>query len=459
MAKFPIAVQDVVARELIITEKSANPVRKEPFYHYLPQGVDLPVIHVDISLLVYRMANWRTRTKQLDYVHREQLDHDYFQAREEDIAAQRVQHEILIEFANRGRGETIIPIMQKLKQDRRQMESLLVTSTGVVVNGNRRLAGMRELFADEPGNYPFNPVEVAVLPPGLTSQDLKKIEFQLQMQQETKLPYDWAIQCLSVRELAESGVGHEEIKHMMRLSRLEDVQVMITRLNEAEMYLADYLGTPENYAAIERQEQQFIELQKAMDKKQDGGEKELARKMCYVITKHSRELETRAYDFKIAFGNKTNEVAERLADRMNIDLPEQNAAPEPVPADANASGDGDGAADDDMFGDAADATSAAARFEPVRQLLADRDRSQQLAEAIADICVEIREENQDEEDAKRPLKMVKKARSALAAVEIDKAGDATIDDIKAELGQIIGMAEALLSQTEETVEEAQAGQS
>jgi hypothetical protein len=162
------------------------------------------------------------------------------------VSAQRVQHEILIEFANRGRGESVIPIMQKLRQDRRQMESLLVTSTGVVVNGNRRLAAMRELFADEPGSYPFQLVEVAVLPKSVTPPDLKKIEFQLQMQQETKLPYDWAIQCLSVRELAESGVSQEEIQHMMRLTRVEDIQAMINRLNEAEMYLSDYLQTPED---------------------------------------------------------------------------------------------------------------------------------------------------------------------------------------------------------------------
>ena len=140
----------------------------------------------------------------------------------------------------------------------------------------------------------FSILEVAVLPKTVTPPDLKKIEFQLQMQQETKLPYDWAIQCLSVRELADSGVSHEEIQHMMRLAKVEDVQAMITRLNEAELYLSDYLQTPEDYSAIERQEQQFIELQRAIDRKSDAAEKELARKMCYVITRHSRELEKRA---------------------------------------------------------------------------------------------------------------------------------------------------------------------
>lgn len=431
MALFNVAVQDIASREHLITEKCANPERSEPFYHYLPQAVQLPVIHVEIALPVYRMANWRTRIKQFAHIRREQLEHEYFQSGEEDVGAQRVQHEILVEFANRGRGESIIPIMQKLRQDRRQMEYLLVTSTGVVVNGNRRLAAMRELFVEDPGSYPFQLIEVAVLPKGVTGGDLKKIEFQLQMQQETKLPYDWAIQCLSVRELAQSNVNHEEIKHMMRLTRVEDVQAMINRLNEAELYLSDYLQQPEDYAAIERQEQQFIELQRAVDRKSDAVEKELARKMCYIITKHSRELETRAYDFKVAFGKKTKEVAERLAERMSIELPSEE----------NGSAGDD---NDDIFADDASAQTAA-RYEPVRQLLSDASQSEPLADAIADICVEIKEETQGEHDAKKALKQVKRAKQLLWSVNINNAGPDTVADIRTELEAIREVTEELLA--------------
>ncbi|CAN5434978.1 hypothetical protein BH09SUM1_BH09SUM1_28120 [soil metagenome] len=436
MVIFSVQVQDIAAREHIITGKCRTPIRREPFYHHLSAGMDLSVINVDMSLPIYRMANWRTRTKQLDYVHRENLPHEYFQRGEEDIGPQRVQHEILVEFANRGRGETIIPIVQKLKKDRRQMEPLLVTSSGVVVNGNRRLAAMRELSAEAPGIYPFNPVQVQVLPPGLTSQELQKIEFQLQMQQETKLPYDWAIQCLSVRELAEAGTTHPEIIHMMRLDKPSEVQDMINRLNEAELYLSEYLKTPENYSAIEKQEQQFFELQKALDRKTDAGEKELARKMCHVLTKHSRDLDTRVYDFKIAFGTKVREVAERLAERMDIDLPAEVGSVSGSTADAQ---------EDDIFANE-EAAQGGARLGVVRQILSDVDRSQELAEAIADICVEIKEESRGDEDARKPLKLVKKAKSQLSSVVLQNASRETIADIRAELSEVIAIAQTLLAQ-------------
>lgn len=438
MAMYNVNVQDIRLREHLIKERCKNPIRSERFHQYPVQGGTLPVINVDVGLPLYRMANWRTRTKQLEHIHREGLSHDYFQCGEEDVGPQRVQHEILIEFAKRGRGDKIVPIMQALMQDRRQTETLLVTSSGVVVNGNRRLAAMRELFAEDPGKYPFDPLEVAVLPAELTALDLKKIEFELQMQQETKLPYDWIIQCLSVKELADSGLSHQEIMHRARLSRVEDVQAMINRLNEAELYLSDYLKAPEDYAAVERQEQQFIELQKALQRKSDVGEKELARRMCYVITKHSRELETRAYDFKIAFGKETKEVAARLAERLNLELPGQSSAPTTSSAEA----------EDDVFSDDGE-MSTTVRFEPVRKILSDPSRSKELADTIADICEEIKEEQRDEAGAKKPLNQVKRAKTILAGVDIDKAGDDTIDDIQSELGQVIELAKGLLQRTQD----------
>jgi hypothetical protein len=83
-------------------------------------------------------------------------------------------------------------------------------------------------------------------------------------------------------------------------------------------------------------------------------------------------------------------------------------------------------------------------------MLANPEFSEQLADAIADICEEIKEEQRDEAGAKKPLTQVKRARSLLAAIEIARASDDTIDDIRSELGQLIALAEGLLEQTEKT---------
>jgi DNA mismatch repair ATPase MutS len=154
--------------------------------------------------------------------------------------------------------------------------------------------------------------------------------------------------------------------------------------------------------------------------------------MCYVITKHSRELETRAYDFKIAFGKRTKQVAERLAERMNVDLADENS-------------DDDGGANDDIFSDETTAQTAA-RFEPVRQLLSDITQSETIADAIADICVEIKEETQGEQDSKKALKQVKQAKRLLWSVNIEKAGADTLVQVRSDLQEIDQVVDELLAQ-------------
>src|SRR5258708_5972950 len=140
--------------------------------------------------------------------------------------------------------------------------------------------------------------------------------------------------------------------------------------------------------------------------------------MCYVITKHSRELETRAYDLRLAFGTKTKEVAERLAERLDIDLPDA-----PV-------GDHKPDDDDDIFGGKGESSLVSIRYEPIKVVLSKKSQSKKLAEAIKEICSELRSEYEDQDKARRALDEVKKVRRALSRIDVDTAGKNTLDEIK-----------------------------
>jgi len=210
---------------------------------------------------------------------------------------------------------------------------------------------------------------------------------------------------------------------------------MIDQLAEAEMYLTEYIGNADAYEAIEHQEQQFTELQKALDKKTDQGEKELARKLCYVITKHSREFETRAYDIRLAFGAKTKEVAERLAERLEIELP-----------DASGTAKSAGGDKDDIFGDDGETSPDALRYAPIKKALAKKSQSKMLAEAIKEILTEIRSEDEDEDKARRPLKEVKKVRQMLGRIDLDSAGKNTLGELQTELEQIAAIVKTMIKQ-------------
>jgi len=334
-----IRVRDIAARRQEIEQKRQNPLGYRAFYEHRPEGEQLPLITVELATPVYRMANYRTKTRQLSYVHRSALPADYFETGEEDVQAQRVQHELLLELAKTGSGIQIKLILEALQVDQVQTEPLLLTLDGVVVNGNRRLAAMRELFQEDPARYQcFQNVQAMVLPE-VTGNDVRRIEVKLQMRPETRLPYDWTDQALAVRDLQLRGIHKSEIVTLMRLAKDSDVDVIAERLSEAEIYLADFLGSREEYGAVGDQEQQFIELQKGLRTKTSAAEKELARKLCHVVTRHSRELGTRAYDCRLAYGAKTVEVATRLAERLDVDATPVTGAPV---ADGSA---------DDLFGD------------------------------------------------------------------------------------------------------------
>jgi hypothetical protein len=129
---------------------------------YEDKNTSLSVITLDIGLPIYRMANGRTQTDQLAYIADAKSDPTFFSAHEEDVAAQRAQHKILSILADTG-TESIMPISEELGRTG-QTEPILITPAGVVVNGNRRLAAMRELYAS--GDHPkFETVECEVLPP------------------------------------------------------------------------------------------------------------------------------------------------------------------------------------------------------------------------------------------------------------------------------------------------------
>ena len=118
----------------------------------------------------------------------------------------------LVDLANQGQGDSIQPISEALEGSRIQTDPLLILPNGVVLNGNRRLAAMRELFEERPGEFPtFSQVEVLVLPEGIDGREERRIETRLQMARETRLPYDWISQALVVRDMQESGMSDTEI--------------------------------------------------------------------------------------------------------------------------------------------------------------------------------------------------------------------------------------------------------
>lgn len=210
--------------------------------HYVPfrDGYcETPVAMVGDGLLLYRADNGRLFAELIAAgVSREQKG---------DAAQQQVLHELLLEKAEDPDG----PIFDELERHAKQTEPLLIAADGVIVNGNRRLASMRELRARDPERFAcFATIMVAVLPDTLTHEDMEFIETALQLAPDLKLDYSWTNRRLKLRDHVERlPMGEEAILAAYRFDDASAIDRELAELALAESYMR-YAGAPGDYALV-----------------------------------------------------------------------------------------------------------------------------------------------------------------------------------------------------------------
>jgi len=426
---YQIAVKDIAVRTQTIAAKCDAADQVETFYQHTVPSINLPVIDIELGLPIYRLANYRTQTEQMSHVRTKHLSEEFFKNGQENLSAQQAQHSILVEFSKLGSGDSIIPIYGVLQEGRQQNESLLITREGVVVNGNRRLAAMRELYAAEPHAYPaFTSVRAKVLPAGLTAIEIKRIETRLQMTPQTLLPYDWINEALAIRDLKSLGLSNAEIVAEMKLSDSNVAQEALDQLAEAELFLAEYLKAPLQYEKVIHNKQQFIELRKALERQRDAVKKELARKISYVLTHNSEDLGRRAYDYRIAYGAELDKVVSELSERLGVAPPNEieNAN---IPAD-------------DLFADGSPPVEESAGL---LERLNDVSQSKAIAEEISEICNNIRESEQRHNLSNSDLRKATKAHTLLSEITLETAAAQSLPAIAAQLQSILSRSTELLN--------------
>ncbi|MFD2237980.1 hypothetical protein [Aureimonas populi] len=229
-----------IAHALSGQEPGSHPVALAGFYR------DCPVVRLSHSDLAYRFDNGRLIAERAQAFAAAGLAAGA--ADGESAEEQAVLHELLSAHANDPRG----PILAELARAGRQVEPLIATAEGVVVNGNRRLAAMRALNEAKDGDEaPFARVDIAILPPGIETAELEYLEASLQMAPETKLGYGWPNRRMKLR--TQRDVLKLPAGRMIEAYRLEGEAQLEREIGElalAERYLA-WLGKPGAWGELE----------------------------------------------------------------------------------------------------------------------------------------------------------------------------------------------------------------
>lgn len=424
---FTIKISARAEREAIIIKGVESSTENEEFYEFRNEKYLLPIIRISINIPIYRMENFRTFTDQNEYIAKHNLDPDFFLAGQEMESCQQVQHEILEALARKGKADSVIPVIEVLSKEK-QREPILISSSGVVINGNRRLAGMRALLREDSSAYSeFSHVNCMVLPKDATTEEILDIEAGLQAKPETKLEYDWIGDAQLIHKLQMTGRTTDQIAQKLNRKRTE-IENSLQALMEAELYLNEWVGSPKAYTRIKDDaEQLFKDLPKRLDGKEQNLQ-DASRVIAWTLFENRDKLNGRVYNYNSAFGKLASDVLDRVTAVLELEsAPEEN--------DANG-----GSFDIDL-----DAGESPDNYDALITALKDGDMKDEVVDALIDVCDSAIEREKGLKSGEAALKAATAAHSKLAGVDLTTALPKTHETIRKQLESIIELSNTLLS--------------
>ena len=399
-----ITVKPRSEREAIIANSvEASTDFGEMIYDFRSGTYTPKVIALPIDLPVYRMENCRAFSAQQTEIARQEHPKDFFEKGQEFTTAQTAQHEILIRLANQG-TESVTPIIDVLRKDG-QRENILITSTGVVVNGNRRLAAMRELCMHKDGSADlrFSYVRCAILPSDVTRDEIDDIEADLQAKLETKLDYDWIGDAQLIRRQVGKNRSIKQVADRLRRSKT-DIENVLQALDEADLYMSEWLEKPGEYDLVQAGQQIFGDLPKAIANK-DVGLQNASRAIAWAIYENRDKISGRVYRLNLAFGKLAPKVLEILEDQLNL----------PINAD-------DVEIEEDDFVIDIDADNKTKDYTPIIEVLRTDTSTDEVINVLVDACETAIELDKGQKNEHEALKVLGQVNSKVIGLDVSYAG-------------------------------------
>ncbi len=272
----------------------------------------LPVIRVRIGFPVYRLKNGRTSTYQLEYLAlHPDLPDGFFKRDNDCISAQIAQHEVLGQLVHEEN------LLKAFKEEEQQVQPLICTNTGVVVNGNRRLCAWRTLYLSNPTRYKnFETIEIAILPE-CDEKEIITLEEKLQIQKEKRADYKWHAQAMMAQQREQSGMKHSDVAKAFDLSS-QALTTLTTALDYATRYLQT-IGKPNQWSLVDKDYYAFEKLVKNIKKFNDClGDRELFESLVFTMISQG-STSGRLYDVVDDVADHFEALKAELAEKNNID--------------------------------------------------------------------------------------------------------------------------------------------
>lgn len=213
---------------------------------------ELPLVEVEVRWVRFSTLNHRTRAEQMSAITRSGSD-TLFSADPLGPVAQNAQYEILC------KQDGFEALKVDLKE-RGQQDPAVITADGVLINGNRRSAALRSLYADE-DHLKARYVKCLVLPEDAGPEELVDLEAELQVARDFREDYSWINEALLIEELYERE-SRDFSRVASRMHRdLNDVKSMHEKLQQVHQ-LVDLSNGARLHLDFKDNESAFDELAK-----------------------------------------------------------------------------------------------------------------------------------------------------------------------------------------------------
>lgn len=376
------------------------------------------VIRVDVSFLCYRLESGRTRRKQIEYLEKNpNAPRDLF-GDPESGETQKAQHQILLKMIDeRGLRSDIIRDGQR--------DPAIIIYDGYVLNGNRRLAALR----DE--NIQF--MDCVVLPEEATRRDLYELELDLQMSEETKAEYNWVDELLHMRYGIDI-LGEDEliVAKKMRIGK-KDVEHKLNILRLVDIYLV-WLGKKGQYHIVEEHRQVFSDLEKFTRKLKEQEKQKAFREQVFALIMNPPD-EGRLYDHARHLFRDFNIVQKKIFEDLEIDVEEKKEVTHQGKE-----------LSDDLFGELAEAVDIIEEETVISETSFLFDTPESAKENVSTLIYAIGDaeaERREKKDKRATFRTISEIQRKLQGITIDST-TSEIEAIYKKLDEIILLAKELM---------------
>ena len=230
-----------------------NPGAKLPQIHSViikGESEYIQVYKIPLNLLFFNIKNNNFVVK---YLQLEKIDCDLQPNKIEDI--QLIKK--IFTGSDPKRSLELVSDLRKYGQ----REPGIITRDGYLIDGNRRMAMLADLF-DETSDEKYNFMNVARIENAISAKDLWAMEAGISLGQDPKSRYGAINELLKLDEGRKAGFTNKEIADKLYgIDDESEIKDKLERLDLMRKYLKAYYDDDEDFTPIEGYNEHFIDLQ------------------------------------------------------------------------------------------------------------------------------------------------------------------------------------------------------